>query len=206
MELRRTKGIRRWAPLVVGVPAVVGMSVASVSFAAAARPAKMHATAAHSVHESLVLLADAMAGKDGWPEYVGGSKIIWPKNSTITLTIYAYDDMTTPLTKALRIYDHVRGTVGGNERIDGKAATKVANSDIAHTFTVNGIGLNLPIPEAPKWKQGTLRAPVVVTATFHTGKAGTYTWQCYAPCGTGKGGTAGSMTKPGYMTGKVVVG
>jgi len=44
-----------------------------------------------------------------------------------------------------------------------------------------------------------------VTRTFEVSKAGTYTWNCFAPCGTGANGMAGPMVTPGWMTGSFTV-
>jgi hypothetical protein len=65
---------------------------------------------------------------------------------------------------------------------------------ISHTFTIATLGLSVPI--APKSK---------TTFTFHTGTAGSYTWQCMDPCGSGPIGWAGAMSTKGYMSGHVSV-
>jgi plastocyanin len=120
------------------------------------------------------------------------------KGSTVVLTITSNDDGTAPLPNGSP-YTQVQGTVGGTELVDGQAVSSVANQNIAHTFTVPGLGLNLPIPAAPKG--GT----VTVQATFKVDKAGTFNWQCEAPCGTGSTGWGGPMATPGYMQGTVTV-
>lgn len=204
MEHGASKAIRRWAPLLAGVPAVVGMSLASVSPAGAATAAKRHARSLPTVHESLVIVTGGMTGHSGWPEYVGSKRIDFPAHTKVVLTIYSFDDGAAPLAKSLQIYDKVAGTLGHTETVDGKKVSSVPNKDVAHTFTVPGIGLNLAVPAAKTSKSGEI-TPTVVTASFVTEKEGTFTWQCYAPCGSGKGGMSGAMATPGYMTGKVVI-
>ncbi|HCP75021.1 MAG TPA: hypothetical protein DIU08_10295, partial [Ktedonobacter sp.] len=44
-----------------------------------------------------------------------------------------------------------------------------------------------------------------ITFTFHTGKAGTYTFQCFDPCGSGSAGLMGAMMTKGYMVGTLTV-
>lgn len=132
----------------------------------------------------------------------------WPKftnpfwsvkaGSTVVLTIQSFDDGTAPLPQNSP-YQKVSGTVGGSELIDGKAATSVPNTQIAHTFTIPALGLNVVIPAAPKG------GSVTVTATFKTPKAGSFVWQCEAPCGTGPTGWGGAMITPGWMVGTITV-
>jgi plastocyanin len=120
------------------------------------------------------------------------------KGQTVVLTITSNDDGTAPLPNGSP-FTQVQGTVGGTELVNGSPVSSVANQDVAHTFTVPGLGLNVVIPAAPKG--GT----VTVQATFKADKAGTFNWQCEAPCGTGSTGWGGPMATPGYMQGTVTV-
>ncbi len=131
-----------------------------------------------------------VTGKDGWPRYAPSS-ITVPAGRKVTLIITSYDDAATPLTAGLP-YNHV---MGGRETVDGKPVSFVSNKVIAHTFTVTGLGLNIPIPMA------SAGGSVTVTYTFIADKAGTYNWQCFTPCGSGKNGTAGPMMTNGFMQG-----
>lgn len=140
--------------------------------------------------------AGTITGRDGWPRYAP-SNITIPSGKTVTLVITNYDDMSTPLA-AGEPYNKV---MGGSETVNGKSVTYVSNKIIAHTFTVTGLGVNVPIPVAP---MGT-GTGTTVTFTFKAGKKGTYTWQCYTPCGSGPKGVGGPMVTPGYMTGTITV-
>lgn len=202
---RGNKVVRRWAPVLVGAPAIVGMACAGLASAGAATPAARHSSSPSVVQESLVLLDGGMTDHSGWPQIVGSKSIALPAHTKVELTIYSFDTGTAPLTKSLEIYDKVLGTVGGNETINGKRVTSLANKAVAHTFTVPGIGLNLPIPVATSSKRDGIQ-PAVVTATFETSKTGTFAWHCYAPCGSGSDGMGGPMVTAGYMTGDVVIG
>ena len=179
-------------------------AAAPVTRSAAVPAAKAASGAGLTVHETLVLLDGGMTGHDGDPEFVGSSNIDFPAGATIVLSIYSFDTGTAPLAKGLPYYKAL-GTVGGTETVNGKTVTSIPNADLAHTFTVPGLGLNLAIPAATATKKGAI-TPAVVTASFHLTKKGSFTWQCYAPCGSGKDGMEGAMTDEGLMTGKVNVG
>lgn len=200
----RPRGGRRAHSLATAAAAGVlalGTVVAGAGTAGAAPRGGRAATPV--VHESLVLLTGKMDGRKGWPEFVGSSDIQWPAGTTVVLTIYSYDDGAAPLTKPLSVYDTVQGTVGNTELVDGKKVGSVPNADVAHTFTVPSVGLNIPIPAAPSVKAGQALQPEVVTATFRVAKKGTFTWHCYAPCGSGSDGMEGAMATNGEMTGDV---
>lgn len=69
--------------------------------------------------------------------------------------------------------------------------------DIAHTFTIlNGssIILNIPTP-----------GDSTVFADFYLNTTGTFTWQCFVPCGAEATGWGGAMVTAGWMTGTVTV-
>ena len=199
----RLSGGRRARALgTAGVAAVLALGSVVAGAGTASAAARGARTTTPVVHESLVLLTGKMDGRKGWPEFVGSSDIQWPKGTTVVLTIYSYDDGTAPLTKPLSVYDTVQGTVGNSELVDGKKVASVPNAEIAHTFTVPSVGLNIPIPVAPTVKAGQALQPEVVTATFRVNKKGTFTWHCYAPCGSGSDGMEGTMATHG-MTGDV---
>ncbi len=137
------------------------------------------------------------------------ANIVLPADSLVVGTIVNYDDgnATTPAT-----YEKVTGTVGNQITVVNNSlinSTQTSNginvigawttndvpaADIAHTFTVNGINLNIPIVISS-----------VVQFSFQTGSMGTYTWQCYAACGSGASGWEQAMSTPGWMTGTVTI-
>jgi plastocyanin len=136
-------------------------------------------------------VSGTITGRSGWPRYAP-SDITVPAGKKVTLVISNFDDVATPLNPGVP-YNHVQG---GQETVNGKPVTFVSNKIISHTFTITGLGLNAAIPMAPHGGSTT------VTFTFTAPKkAGTYTWQCYTPCGLGKNGTGGPMMKNGYMQG-----
>ena len=125
-----------------------------------------------------------------------------PANATITVTIKNYDDGGGDVPAA---YAKVTGTVGNVETVNGKQESSFkASGVIAHTFTVSGLNLNIPLVAATD--QGSTVVPSVTVATFKTpAKGGSYTWQCYQPCGSGSAGWGGAMAAAGWMVGNVSV-
>ncbi|HCI81205.1 MAG TPA: hypothetical protein DHW02_16120 [Ktedonobacter sp.] len=134
-----------------------------------------------------------------WPAY-STDNLTLPQYSYVTITIRNYDLGDTPL-PANSPYNKVQGTVGDSASVDGTVYKALAEDKVAHTFTVSGLNLNVPIPG-----DGLKGASYnTVTFTIKTGAAGTYTFQCYDPCGTGMSGWNGPMMTPGYMTGTIII-
>lgn len=157
--------------------------------------------ASRTVHVNLVLQKDASSGPIGsftgkahWPRFVP-SNVSVPAGSTVVLTIKNWDDASTAL-PAGSPYGAVQG---GTETAGGKPVTSVSNDMIAHTVTIPGLGVNVPIPMAPKDGADT------VVFTFTAGKAGTYTWACMTPCGGDPNGMGGAMATAGWMKGTFTV-
>ena len=192
--------------ILVSVLVGLGASVAVVSgIAWGARSVGQHLTAAKTVavdrgkvSESMVIETGKMDGRPGWPRYTHASWNV-REGETVTLRITSYDDGTAPPTGAQTMYDQVRGTIGGSETVDGRSLSSVPNGEVAHTFTVVGLGLNLPIPAAPTG------GSVTVVARFVASRPGTFVWQCYAPCGSGPNSMGGAMSTKGWMEGTVGV-
>ena len=137
-----------------------------------------------------------MDGKPGWPKFVP-SDITIQKGADVMLTITSYDDGTAPLPSTLATYETISG---GNETVNGTAVASIDNSQIAHTFSVPGLGVNVLIPAVAKGQNS-----VVVTFEFTPQKTGTFVWHCVAPCGSGADGMSGAMATMGWMEGNVTV-
>ncbi len=192
--------------LALGVGAVAG--VARVARATADRLVSRPAPGpAGMVTESMRIETGAMDGLPGWPRYTSDTGapltgIAWTvhRGETVTIKITSYDDGAAPLMGVqIQLFDHVRGTLGGTELVDGKALSWMPNQEIAHTFTIPALGLNLPIPAAPTG------GSVTVVARFTPERTGAFVWQCYAPCGSSDSGMGGPMSAMGFMEGKVRV-
>ena len=191
------------AALLVGILAGLGASVAVVAGIAdgvrAAGQRLVSVTAAPprgrlATTESMqILTADPFGPRfthPFWTVRVG---------ETVTVRITNFDTGTAPLTGAQTMFDRVGGTLGGIELVDGRPITSLPNDDVAHTFTVVGLGVNLPIPVAPTG------GSVTVVARFVATRAGRFVWQCYAPCGSGSNAMGGPMSTMGWMEGTVRV-
>ncbi|MCL6596218.1 MAG: hypothetical protein K6V73_08395 [Firmicutes bacterium] len=183
------------------VPAAAAAALLALGYGAMGAVATAAGPAAHraATHRATVytvrakIETGAMDHRDG-PAMVPGS-VRLPAHALVRMIIVSYDDGPAPAPG----HTAIQGVVGGRILVDGRAVTKVAPSTIAHTFTVPALGLNVPIPAAPKG------GSVTVAFTFHTGRAGTYAWQCYAECGDGPTGWGYPMTTEDMMRGNVVV-
>ena len=136
------------------------------------------------------------------------ANISLPVNTLIELTIVNYDDGNASLTSPG--YANVQGTVNGTityvsdtntnssqgqEGISvkgGETVSSVPASDVAHTFTIPSLGINIPVPVSS-----------TVTAFIKIDKAGTNSWFCETACGSGDTGLEGAMSTDGWRTGRV---
>ena len=137
-----------------------------------------------------------------------------PAGSHIDVTIYGYDGCT-PLRNPY--WGRVTGTIGDVEYVDGKPYTALnswGGCHVGHTFSIPGIGLNVPMasPDLSATLCGTSPCTTAsphrtMTFSFNSPKTtGTYFWQCRIPCGGGFiDGFGGPMQTIGFMTGNMQV-
>lgn len=184
-----------------------GGITASIAEAASGR-AKASGTLASSGqrtgHLYLVIATPKMLGTDDMPAYIPAYASV-PSSATVRVEIVNFDD-ATPLTGGLTQFARVTGTIGNritvspldptapNTVAPGQSFTALDPENVSHTFTVAGLGINVPV--APKAR---------TIFTIQTPEAGSYSWRCNDPCGTGASGWGGAMSKAGYMTGKLTV-
>jgi len=85
--------------------------------------------------------------------------------------------------------DYVNSTQGPSGiNIRGTQTLNTVDPEVlAHTFSVQSLGLNVPLPENS-----------TVVGYFTIGQPGTYIWQCMTLCG------GAAMASPGWMTGELV--
>lgn len=132
-----------------------------------------------------------------------------PANRLIKLVIVNYDDGNASL--AIPSDNVVSGTINGtifvasNDNVNssqgpsgivlagGVTQSTVPASEVAHTFTVPSINLNVPVPLSS-----------TVVAYFTLASPGTFIWFCETECGCGLTGTQCAMSSPGWMTGNLV--
>lgn len=133
-----------------------------------------------------------------------------PAHRQIELVIIDYDDGNATVLNPS--YADVNGTAGNtitygsNDLINASqkpsgisiagaiTASSVPEDQIAHTFTVPSLGINVPVPIS-----------AVVVTTFKIEKTGTFIWYCETPCGSGSDGLGGAMSTMGWMTGSFTV-
>ncbi|MCL4446986.1 MAG: hypothetical protein M0Z77_11540 [Thermoplasmatales archaeon] len=75
--------------------------------------------------------------------------------------------------------------------------------EVSHTFTITQNGqilLNVPSFGGTNPSGGT-----VTVTQFYLNSTGSFTWQCFVPCGSSASGWNGAMSTPGWMTGTVQV-
>jgi hypothetical protein len=191
------------AALVFVTAGIIGWSVGRGN-AAAAGPA-LAPVAAVPAHLYLTVATPAMLGSEVGPAVLPSQATV-PRNSDVTVTIINFDD-ATPLTGTAVQFAKATGirgtfTVQGMNPADpnGPATsspqrlTALDPADVAHTFTIPTLGLNVP-----------LLAHSRTTFTFHTGGAGAFEWHCMDPCGTGPSGWSGAMSQQGFMGGRLTV-
>ena len=139
--------------------------------------------------------AGTFTSKEHWPAMAPSDIKGFAKGDTVVLTIKEYDDAPTALL-AGSPYNTVQG---GTMTLDGAPTTTVSNANIAHTFSIPELGINVPLSKAPEGRFST------TVFTFKAGKSGTYTWHCFTPCGGDPNGVGGSMATKGWMEGNVIV-
>ncbi len=128
-----------------------------------------------------------------------------PANVTIQFTIVSYD---SPTPGSADDWGVVKGTLGGvvymingsaasmgDEPLDwGMNMSAVSGADLAHTFTIPELGVNIPVVGGD-----------TQVAYLRFTRAGTYTWVCLTPCGFGANGMQGAMSAAGWMFGQITV-
>ena len=192
------------ASMLVGLGVMVAATagVAEGVHAAASRlttPGVVPIVSHDVVVESMQIRTSSLVpGRQDWPNFTNQSWAVHV-GEHVTLRIRSFDDGAAPLTGAQMMYDMVMGTNGGRESVDGTLVSSVANDNVSHTFTVVGLGLNIPIPAAPTG------GSVTVVAHFVASRTGTFMWQCYAPCGTGANSVGGAMSTMSWMEGNIEV-
>lgn len=133
-----------------------------------------------------------------------------PAHQLIKLVIVCYDDGPANLTGPQ--YANVSGTqnnvvtevnndninssqgVSGIQINGGDTVSSVSPDNIAHTFTIPQLGINIPVEPSS-----------TVIAFFTLNQTGTFTWFCMTECGSGPTGIGGAMATAGWMTGTVTV-
>ncbi len=135
-----------------------------------------------------------------------------PANTVIHMTVDQFDS-GSPLRN--QEWGQVQGTIGGNALLNGQPLT-VYNSNtgsgVAHTFAIPALNLSVPLVGVSGTPCGAAPCKLsanphnIETFSFKTPGAGTYSWQCFVPCGLGYlYGNGGPMSTQNYMGGVLEV-
>ena len=187
--------------ILICVGVIFGVSSALTAVLGSPRtPAVAHAaTVERHVQVNLSIVLDQPGMQKDWPGYRPNA-IVVPAHSLVTVTIRNYDVGDQPLPNGSP-FGKVQGVVGGVAYSGGKAFTALALDKVSHTFTIQQLGVNVPVPgDAPAGM-----AYAQVSFTFQTGGPGLYYFRCFDPCGTGSIGWQGPMVSKGYMLGTISV-
>lgn len=176
----KTQDFYNWSALALA-GAVVLWGAVALAYPAPA------ASAAGSERTSNLNLTVELNATTGAPQYVPANFSVPQGRVVVTLV-----DRDVPMAWS-NCTCAVRGTVGGVELVNGSAVSSFDPANVAHTFTVPGLGVNVLSPGAS-----------TVTFQMELGRSGTYVWVCLAPCGA-EGYAGFPMGTPGYMTGTMTV-
>jgi heme/copper-type cytochrome/quinol oxidase subunit 2 len=156
-------------------------------------------TTSSSTHLTMDIVMNQPGMQKDWPAF-SPSNLVVPANSLVTITIRDYDLGNTAMPQGSP-FTTVQGTVNTSATADGRMYSSLASDKIAHTFTIPQLNVNVPLPgDVMNGKDYN-----TMTFTFRTGAAGTYTFRCLDPCGTGPMGMMGPMMTQGYMLGTLTI-
>lgn len=152
-------------------------------------PAAPPASAAPSGPVTYLNLTVYIDPSNGFPEYS-------PANFSAPMgrTVFTIVDNDSPMSWT-GCPCPVTGTVGGIELINGTPFGRVPATNVAHTFNIPVLGLQVLSPGLS-----------VVQFSVDLTSKGVFFWYCFAPCGTGANPyNTPPMGTPGYMTGALTV-
>ncbi len=199
----KTTVARRLFPLRVVVVLVVLLFIASTALAyevGTQAGAGQSNTSTVSFLNLSVVINDTYSqayGGSGFPQYVinstsgsgSGTNFTLPEGMVI-VTITDHDAVN----KFDQCVCNVKGTVGGTETLNGTPISSVSPSNVAHTFDVPQLGINVLSP-----------GQSVVSFELDLNHVGSFRWECLVPCGSGPEGYGFPMFTPGFMEGTMTV-
>jgi len=191
---------------------VIGLAVAYVVDLAQIPTSTVHAasTGTHTASLNLDVVPNAGAGPHpDWVQYQtfdlnaskSATQFVIPVSTWVTVTIHQYD---TPTTLRNEFFGLVQGTQGDIAYLNGKPFKALSPDIPSHTFSVPGLGVNVPLAGVPA--TAAPNAYQTIKFTFYSGNVKKiYHWQCFDPCGWGAYGNGGPMQTYGYMDGRIQV-
>ena len=221
--------VRISALLVAFVAVVAGAVYVVIHYVVASPPTVDYTSMARGGQVNVVLQEDPQNTVSSHPDWVSyfvqdPTTHQWihttlfkvPAKTRVNMTILGYDGCT-PLRNP--VWGQVTGTIGSvayNDGVPYNLLNSWAECSVQHTFTMAGLGINVPIASPTTYAENTnlcTTSPCtsgphqVVTFSFMTPRVGgTFRWQCIIPCGLGYlDGNGGPMSIPGYMSGQMEV-
>lgn len=165
------------------------------------------ANSASSPYQLTLVIANNVpygSGNDSQPRYyvmtanglASSANITVPAHRLIKLTIINYDDGTDNIPDQFLnvtgvLNETVTPTVGSTSTYQLQS---IPQGDDSHTFTITSLGVNIIVPPTS-----------IVTTYLEFNQTGTFSWQCYNPCGAGPTGWGGAMSTAGWMSGHITV-
>ena len=176
----------RKAAIVLVVALVISLVALGYEFGIQSTGTSPSTPATPTTVAAYVNLTVIVNATNGAPQYV-------PANFTIPAGLVAVtiQDQDSPMNWS-QCGCVVGGTIGNTEWVNGTSYHVVPDSNVAHTFTIPKLGINVLSPGG---------STVFFEAVF---PAGTYTWYCMATCGS-NGETGFPMGTPGWMEGTITV-
>ena len=196
---------KRRFPVRLVVAVTVALFVASTALAyelgtqgAAASPGPNNPSSAVPV--TLTINNPFDTANNGSADQYSPANFSVPANTLLEFVITNYDNGVNPPPPQ---YTNASGVNGNCVYVNatpaglGPCSHSLPADQIAHTFTIPALSLNVPVPTAANTSAGASGAQVIFIASFDT--PGSYTWQCMAPC------DPWSMETPGFMQGTMTV-
>ncbi len=137
-----------------------------------------------------------------------------------TANVTAYTNFTGTVGNVGYIYNgtaqYVNGTLSGNSTNNITIShgngwmvhhlpwnSTYGGWEVTHTFTIlNGTKTMVNVPS---WAGNNNDGGAVTHTSFYLNQTGTFSWQCFVPCGNELDGWGGAMATPGWMMGVVQV-
>lgn len=171
------------------VAALTALAVLTGGLALLGLPAGTPPPAAPTTATTVVHLTIALNATTGWPQYSPAHLTVPEGRLVVVIT-----DQDAPMAWAA-CSCRVTGTVGGNETVNHTPFTQVDPGNVAHTFSIPALGLNVLSPG-----ESEVEFTVLLTAP------GEFHWLCLAPCGAGDDAYGSPpMGTDGYMSGTLTV-
>ena len=170
-------------------------------------PSSIFASSAPRSSNTVVL--DILPVKLGGPAlhyaaYLPSTTLNDPAHATIPVIIRNFDLDAAPVPAGpAPPYPRVAEVDDGVATTDGFPYSVIDGTNLAHTFIIPALHINVPIPAHASASAS--RTYLTIMFRFRTGAAGTLLWKCSDPCSEDPDGETGAMADDTYMRGTLMV-